>query len=738
MKIYLDYNATTPIDKEVAQAMQPYLSEYFGNPSSAHSFGIETKKAIENARKQVANLIHCKPHEIIFTSGGSESNNYAIKGIAYAYENRGNHIITSTIEHPAVFEVCKYLEKKGFKISYIPVDEYGTIDIKKLEKEISKQTILITVMHANNEIGTIQPISEIAKIAKKHGVYFHTDAAQSTGKYPVDVEELGVDLLSIAGHKLYAPKGIGALYIKEGIQLEKLIHGADHELNKRAGTENVLEIVGLGKACEIAQRYMYRNITHMQSMRNRLYQNLKNEITNIKLNGHPENRLPNTLNISFPNIEANILLSEIESLGIAASAGAACHTDNIDVSPVLTAIKLNTDYAMGTIRFSVGKNTTEDDINRASKIIIESVKKLESPERKEITNNFSNASNIKLTSFTQGLGCACKLRPQELEKILKEIPVSKDANILIDTKNSDDAAVFKINNETALVQTLDFFTPIVNNPYDFGAIAAANALSDIYAMGAKPIFALNIVGFPSNRLPMEVLQQILKGAHDKASEAGISIIGGHTIDDPEPKYGMVVSGIVHPDKILSNANAKEGDAIILTKPIGLGIITTALKRGLADKSVEDYAISIMKALNKNAAEVISNYNINACTDVTGFGLLGHLTEMTQASNVDAEIFCNKVPIIKETWDFATSNIIPGGTKNNLAYFSKHIEWKEQISEIEKFILSDAQTSGGLLFAVPSNKKEQVLKQLNDAGITEAAHIGNFTKKGEGKILVRKS
>ncbi|MFP4024616.1 MAG: selenide, water dikinase SelD [Thiohalospira sp.] len=345
---------------------------------------------------------------------------------------------------------------------------------------------------------------------------------------------------------------------------------------------------------------------------------------------------------------------------------------------------------------------------------------------------------MKLTSFTQGLGCACKLRPQELEKILKEIPVSKDANILIDTKNSDDAAVFKINNETALVQTLDFFTPIVNNPYDFGAIAAANALSDIYAMGAKPIFALNIVGFPSNRLPMEVLQQILKGAHDKASEAGISIIGGHTIDDPEPKYGMVVSGIVHPDKILSNANAKEGDAIILTKPIGLGIITTALKRGLADKSVEDYAISIMKALNKNAAEVISNYNINACTDVTGFGLLGHLTEMTQASNVDAEIFCNKVPIIKETWDFATSNIIPGGTKNNLAYFSKHIEWKEQISEIEKFILSDAQTSGGLLFAVPSNKKEQVLKQLNDAGITEAAHIGNFTKKGEGKILVRKS
>src|SRR6056297_450829 len=737
MKIYLDYNATTPVDKQVAQAMQPYLSEYFGNPSSIHSYGIESKKAVENARKKVANLIHCKPHEIIFTSGGSESNNYAIKGIAYAYENRGNHIITSTIEHPAVFEVCKYLEKKGFKISYIPVDEYGTIDIKKLEREITKQTILLTIMHANNEIGTIQPIPEIAMIAKKHGIYFHTDAAQSAGKHPVDVEELGVDLLSIAGHKLYAPKGIGALYIKEGIQLEKLIHGADHELNKRAGTENVLEIVGLGKACEIAQRYMYRNITHMQSMRNLLYQNLKKEIPDLKLNGHPENRLSNTLNLSFPRTEANILLNEIESNGIAASAGAACHTDNIDVSPVLTAIKLSTEYAMGTIRFSVGKNTTEDEINRASKIIFDTVKKLQSSEKSDRMNPISSGTNIKLTSFTQGLGCACKLRPQELEKILKEIPVSKDANILIDTKNSDDAAVYKINNETALVQTLDFFTPIVNNPYDFGAIAAANALSDIYAMGAKPIFALNIVGFPSNRLPMEVLQQILKGAHDKANEAGISILGGHTIDDPEPKYGMVVSGIVHPDKILSNANAKEGDAIILTKPIGLGIITTALKRGLADKSVEDYAIKIMQTLNKTAADVIANFNINACTDVTGFGLLGHLSEITQASQMDAEIFSDKVPIIQETWDFATSNIIPGGSKNNLAYFSKHIEWKKQLSEIEKIILSDAQTSGGLLFTAPQNEKEQILKQLNEAGIEKAANIGNVTKKGPGKIVVQK-
>ncbi len=736
MKIYLDYNATTPIDKEVVQAMQPYLSDYFGNPSSSHSFGIETKKAVENARKQVATLINCKPHEIIFTSGGSESNNYAIKGIVYAYENRGNHIITSTIEHPAVIEVCKYLERKGFKISYIPVDEHGIIDLEKLEKAITKQTVLITVMHANNEIGTIQPLSEIAKIAKKNSIYFHTDAAQSTGKYPVDVKEMGVDLLSIAGHKLYAPKGIGALYIKDGIQLEKLIHGADHEQNKRAGTENVLEIVGLGKACDIAHRYLYRNITHMHSVRNLLFSNLKKEIPEIKLNGHPERRLPNTLNISFPKIEANILLNELELKGIAASAGAACHTDSVDVSSVLSAIKLNINYAMGTIRFSVGKNTTEDEINRASKIIIDAVNKfnLDTKELKELTPDFSG---IKLTKYTQGLGCACKLRPQELEKILKGLPPVNDPNVLIDNSKSDDAAVYKINEETALVQTTDFFTPIVNDPYDFGAIAAANALSDIYAMGAKPLFALNIVGFPSNRLPIEVLQEILKGANDKAHEAGINIVGGHTIDDPEPKFGMVVNGIIHPDKFWTNANAQVNDAIILTKPIGLGIITTALKRGLVNRETEQNVVRIMSTLNRYSAEVMNQFIINSCTDITGFGLMGHLSELTLASKMDVEIAFDKIPIIEEAKEFAASNHIPGGTLNNLKYFSKYIDWNDNISDLEKSILCDAQTSGGLLFTVPMSQKDEVLGKLIEAGIENASHIGSCVAKGDGIITVKK-
>ncbi len=738
MKIYLDYNATTPIDKEVAQAMQPYLADYFGNPSSSHSFGIETKKAVEEARKQVANLINCKPNEIIFTSGGSESNNYAIKGIAYAYENRGNHIITSTIEHPAVTEVCKYLERKGFRISYIPVDENGVIDLKKLEDEITKQTILITVMHANNEIGTIQPISEIAKIATKNSIYFHTDAAQSTGKHPIDVKELGIDLLSIAGHKIYAPKGIGALYIKEGIQLEKLIHGADHEQNKRAGTENVLEIVGLGKACDIAHRYLYRNITHMQTVRNLLYKNLKEALPNIKLNGHPQNGLPNTLNVSFPKIEANILLNELESKGIAASAGAACHTDTIDVSAVLTAIKLNSEYAMGTIRFSVGKNTTEQEITKASQIIIDTANQFYT-EDKEITfTQEQDFSDIKLTKYTQGMGCACKLRPQELEKILKEIPSNTNPQILVDTANSDDAAVYKINDETALIQTVDFFTPVADDPYDFGAIAAANALSDVYAMGAKPIFALNIVGFPSNRLPMEVLKQILKGAQDKSAEAGISIIGGHSIDDPEPKFGMVVNGIAHPKKLWINSGAKKGDAIILTKPIGTGIIATALKRGLVNKETEKFVVKIMSELNKYAADIIADYKISSCTDITGFGLIGHLSEISIASKKDVEIIADNVPVIKEAREFATSNIIPGGTINNMNHFSKYVDWSENIAEIDKSILCDAQTSGGLLFTVAAKHKDEIIKKLKEAGIEFATHIGNCISEGNGLISVKKS
>ena len=372
--IYLDYNATTPIDPEVAEAMHPYLVEHFGNPSSSHWYGIQTKKAVDEARRQVADLLHCNPEEVVFTSGGSESNNYAIKGTAFANREKGNHIITSAIEHPAVLEVCKYLAEKGFQITYLPVDEFCLVKPRELQKSIRPQTILITIMHANNEVGTIQPIAEIAKIAKEHGIVFHTDAAQSVGKIPTRVDELEVDLLTIAGHKLYAPKGIGALYVRGGIRLEKLIHGADHEQDLRAGTENVLEIVGLGQACEIAKRDLEKNMRHMQEMRDLLYAGLRQQWGEIKLNGHPEKRLPNTLSVCFKSIEANTLLAEIES--VAASAGAACHSDSVRVSSVLEAMQVDLEYAMGTVRFSTGKMTTEEEVNHTVAVFVKTARRL--------------------------------------------------------------------------------------------------------------------------------------------------------------------------------------------------------------------------------------------------------------------------------------------------------------------------------------------------------------------------
>ncbi len=370
--IYLDYNATTPIDKEVADAMRPFLDTYFGNPSSTHEYGVVTKMAIEDARDNVAALIGCKSSEIVFTSGGTESNNYAIKGIALANKHRGNHIITSKIEHPAVIEVCKYLEKNGFTVTYLPVDEYGMVSSADVENAITSETILITIMHANNEVGTIQPIEEIGKIAKRNKISFHSDAAQSLGKIPVNVKNMNVSLLSIAGHKLYAPKGIGALYIKEGVRLEKLIHGADHEMDHRAGTENVLEIVGLGKACEIAKRDLSENLARLKLMRDKLYNSIISEVPEVKLNGHPVLRLPNTLSLSFKNMEANKLLANMPE--VAVSAGAACHTGGIDISSVLEAMKVPKDFAMGTLRFSVGKHTTYSEINQASSFIIKTIK----------------------------------------------------------------------------------------------------------------------------------------------------------------------------------------------------------------------------------------------------------------------------------------------------------------------------------------------------------------------------
>lgn len=374
--IYLDYNATTPVDPQVAEAMRPFIDEHFGNPSSGHAYGVIAKEAVERARQQVADLLGCQPGEIIFTSGGTESNNYAIKGAAFAYKEKGDHIITSSIEHPAVTEVCRYLEEKGCRITYLPVDETGLVDPEQFKEAITPETILVTVMHTNNEVGTIEPLAEIAKIAHQHGILAHSDAAQSVGKIPVRVDELGVDLLSVAGHKVYAPKGVGALYVRDGVMLEKLIHGAAHENNRRAGTENVIEIVGLGQACELVNQNLPAYSEHMLRMRDRLEEGLKRHLPDIRINGHPSRRLPNTASVSFKDLNADIILTELTS--VAASAGAACHRSEVDVSSVLQAMHVPLEYARGTIRFSVGRGTTSEQIDKAVEAVVETVKKLQS------------------------------------------------------------------------------------------------------------------------------------------------------------------------------------------------------------------------------------------------------------------------------------------------------------------------------------------------------------------------
>ncbi|MBW2479179.1 MAG: cysteine desulfurase [Deltaproteobacteria bacterium] len=373
--IYLDYNATTPHDPEVIAAMRPFLEEAFGNPSSSHFYGNAPQKAVADARSQVAELLGSRPEEIVFTSGGTESNNHALKGVAEAYADKGNHIITSRIEHPAILEVCQYLEKNGVAVTYVSVDDRGMVSAYEVEKAVTARTVLISIMHANNEVGTIQPLADIARIAKAKDILLHTDAAQSVGKIPTRVEELGVDLLSVAGHKIYAPKGVGALFIRNGIRLPRFMQGAGQESGRRPGTENVLEIVGLGKACEIAARDLEQNMTHMQHMRDRLYEGIRKKCVRIRVNGHPQHRLPNTLSISFEGLEANRILERIASR-VAASAGAACHSDRIDVSGVLKAMAVPLSWAKGTLRLTTGRMTTEADIDHAIGVISQAVESL--------------------------------------------------------------------------------------------------------------------------------------------------------------------------------------------------------------------------------------------------------------------------------------------------------------------------------------------------------------------------
>jgi cysteine desulfurase len=363
--VYLDYNATTPIDPEVANEMIPYIKTFFGNPSSAYEIGRNNKKAINQARHQVAELINASPEEIVFTSGGTESNNHAIRGVAYSNQEKGNHVITSAIEHPSVLQVCRFLESLGWEITRLPVDKYGKVDPEDVKNAVRSDTVLITIMHANNEVGTIQPLKEIATIAQRNNILFHTDAAQSIGKIETDVNKIGIDLLTIAGHKLYAPKGIGALYIRHGIKIDNLMYGAGQENGLRPGTENVYHIVGLGKACDITRRDFEKNFHIMRLTRERLLNGLKEKLgTKVKVNNDLSNSLPNTLSIAFDNVEARVLASLISD-EVYISTGSACHSESSKLSSVLKAMNIDIRTAAGTVRISTGKFTTEKEIDQA-------------------------------------------------------------------------------------------------------------------------------------------------------------------------------------------------------------------------------------------------------------------------------------------------------------------------------------------------------------------------------------
>lgn len=360
---YFDYSATTPMDPKVLEEMTPYFTENFGNPSSIYSYGREGKKAVEEARARLAKLIGADPKEIFYTAGGSEADNWAIKGIAAALKEKGNHIITSKIEHHAVLHVCEYLEKHGFEVTYLPVDEYGLINTKDLENAITDQTILISIMFANNEIGTIEPIEEIGRIAKEHNIYFHTDAVQALGNVEIDVKKMNIDLLSMSSHKIYGPKGVGALYIKKGIKIDPIIHGGAQERKRRAGTENVPGIVGFGKAAEIACNNFDEHIEKITKLRDKLINGIQENIDYVRLNGHPTKRLPGNVNFSIQYVEGEALLLNLDMLGICGSSGSACTSGSLDPSHVLLAIGLPHEIAHGSLRLSIGRYTNEEDID---------------------------------------------------------------------------------------------------------------------------------------------------------------------------------------------------------------------------------------------------------------------------------------------------------------------------------------------------------------------------------------
>ena len=376
-KVYMDNNATTRTRPEVVQAMLPYFSEIYGNASSIHQFGRSARTAVDQARQSIVSLLNASsPEEIIFTSCGTEADNLAIKGVVAALRSKGNHIITSSIEHHAVLNTCKFLEKEGCRVTYVNVDGYGFVNLEEIKRAITDKTILITIMHANNEVGTIEPIEEIGSIAKERGVYFHTDAVQSTGKIPLDLKKMNIDLLSLSGHKLYGPKGVGALYIRKGTKITPQMLGGHHEMGKRAGTENVPGIVGLGLACELAQKEIAVDSKKLTELRDYFYKGITSKIEDVRLNGHPTSRLPNTLNVGFKYLEGESIILNLDMEGIGVSTGSACTSGSLEPSHVLTAMGVDPAETQGSVRFSLGRDNTKEDVDYVLTVLPPIIKRL--------------------------------------------------------------------------------------------------------------------------------------------------------------------------------------------------------------------------------------------------------------------------------------------------------------------------------------------------------------------------
>jgi cysteine desulfurase len=375
-RIYMDHNATTPLREEVLEAMLPYLREEFGNASSLHFFGMRARRAIESAREQVAAALGAQPREIVFTGCGTESDNQAIKGVAFANRSRGDHILTSRIEHKAVLQTCQYLEKQGFRVTYLPVDQYGVVNPNDVAQAITDRTVLVSVMFANNEVGTIQPVAGIAQVCRERGVYFHTDAVQAVGKLPIDVGKLGVDMLSLSAHKFYGPKGVGALYVRKGVKVDPLLHGGHQEQGRRAATENVAGIVGLGKGIELRLGEMTAEAERLTALREQLYAGLAARIDHVTLNGHPTERLPGTLSLCFDYIEGEAIIMGLDLSGVAVSSGSACTSASLEPSHVLLAMGVHPAMAQGSIRFSLGRGNTAADVDTVVKTLPPIVERL--------------------------------------------------------------------------------------------------------------------------------------------------------------------------------------------------------------------------------------------------------------------------------------------------------------------------------------------------------------------------